>query len=441
MKWLAWLSAVLLLQIGAAPNAAARVPEDPEPNTPIRHVIVLMQENHTFDNYFGTYPGADGFPEGLCVPVNPFDPQSTDCVEPFHIGDQPIQDLDHSRRTYRIQHNQGRMDGFIYALDILNQEGRLALGYYDDRELAYYWNLADEYVLFDRFFSSASAGSFMNHTYWMAASPGRGEDKPTLDGLNGIETIFDRLHERDISWRVYIQKYDPELDYRDLVPGAPRPPQVEWVPLLSMDRFLEDPELSERIVDLDQYYEDLRQGQLPAVSYIKIIGASEHPPGSLLSGQRATRALLQALMQSDAWEHAAFILTYDDWGGWYDHVPPPQVDAYGYGFRVPTLLVSPYARQGYVDHTTLDYTSILKFIEENWDIDPLTDRDARANSLSQAFDFEQPPRQAQLVPMTRYAGEGTSPTRVPLIYASYTASFLFAAGLIARALREARRES
>ncbi len=418
-----------ILTSGVVDQRSAPAAADPEPNTPIRHVIVLMQENHTYDNYFATYPGAEGIPEGTCLPVDPFDPAITECVEPFHIGDLPIEDLDHSRRTFRLQYNEGRMDGFIYALNQRNQDGSLAMGYYDDRELPYYWNLADEYVLFDHFFSSAAAGSFMNHVYWVAASPGRGRDKPTPEGLGDLPTIFDRLEERGLSWKFYIQKYDPQLTYRSLAEGMPRPPQVEWVPLLSIDRFIDDPELFSRIADLDEYFEDLRNGQAPAVAYIKIIGASEHPPGSLQAGQRTTRTLIQALMQSEAWESSAFLLTYDDWGGWYDHVRPPRVDAYGYGFRVPTILVSPYAKRGYVDSTVLDYTSILKFIEENWDLEPLTLRDAQANSLTNAFDFSQPPRQPRFVPSQRYLGEGGAGPNRAVIYSAYGASLTLAGSI------------
>jgi len=371
------------------------------PATPIRHLIVVMQENHTFDNYFGTFPGADGIPPGTCMPVDPHDPLNTECVQPFAIRDLPIQDLDHSRRTFELQYNDGAMDGFVYALNERNQDGQLAMGYYDDQEMAYYWNLAEEHVLFDRFFSSAGAGSFLNHVFWVTGGPGNGRDKPTPEGMGDFPTIFDRLQQAGISWKFYIDNYEPGLDYRDLVDGRPRPAQVEWVPLLSMQRYLDDPDLYSRIVDLDEYFEDLRAGNLPAVSYVKFIGSSEHPPGGLLAGQQAVRGMIQTLMQSDAWEESAFLLTYDDWGGWYDHVAPPQVDDEGYGFRVPALLVSPYARRGSVDHTTLDYTSILRFIEDNWGLEPLTPRDALANSIASGLDFDQAPRAPHLVSTQR----------------------------------------
>src|SRR5215212_1016008 len=169
------------------PNASAladRPNQTSKSKTPIQHFIVLMQENHTFDNYFGTYPGANGIPEGTCIPVDPFDKTNTDCVEPFHIGDRPIDDLDHSESTFKLQYNEGQMNGFVYALNERNQNGALAMGYYDDRDLPYYWNLADEFVLFDRFFSSDHGGSFANHMFWVSGQ--QGGSRVTTEGYHDI---------------------------------------------------------------------------------------------------------------------------------------------------------------------------------------------------------------------------------------------------------------
>ncbi len=383
----------LALATGSA-SAASR-----EPNTPIRHFIVLMQENHTFDNYFGTYPGADGIPPDTCMPLDPTDPAS-DCIEPFHIGSLPIEDLDHSSVTFRRQYNGGRMDGFIWALRLRNHDGRIAMGYYDGRDLPYYWNLASEYVLFDRFFSSAHGGSVWNHMYWIAGVPGGEKNSIPADGFpNDIVTIFDRLEEAGVTWKFYIQNYDPSITYRTRTDIAgPRAAQVVWCPLLAIPRYLDDPNLFGHIVPLDEYFTDLQNGTLPEVAYIVPSGASEHPPGSIQAGQRFVRSLIQALMRSSYWNQSAFMVTYDDWGGWYDHVPPPQVDEYGYGFRVPAFLVSPYAKRGFIDSTTYDFTSILKFIEENWDLEPLATRDAAATSIMNAFDFESPPRSPTFIP-------------------------------------------
>ena len=191
------------------------------------------------------------------------------------------------------------------------------------------------------------------------------------------------------------------------------------MPLLAYARYLDNPRLFSKIVNLDQYYEDAARGDLPAVSFIAPSGDSEHPPGSVQAGQNLVRSLVTQLMRSPLWNTSAFLWSYDDWGGWYDHVAPPQIDAHGYGFRVPALLVSPYARRGHVDHTTLDFTSALKFIERNWKVDPLAERDRNANTFLNAFDFTAPPRKPVLLDTertrvarpTRTIAPCTAPTR------------------------------
>jgi phospholipase C len=417
--------------VGTAPVSAFQ--SGTQPNTPIEHFIVVMQQNHTFDNYFGTYPGANGIPEGTCIPVSLSDQGSGSCLAPFEITDHAITDLSHSATTFAGQFRNGQMNGFVDTLNKLNQDGTLSMGHFDDTSIPFYWNLADEYVLFDNYFSSANTGSVTNRMFWVAGRPGDETNRIPQGGFGDIPTIFDRLQERGISWKFYIKDYDPTLNYRDLAELDYLPPQVQWVPLLAMDRFLDDPELSSRIVDLDEYYADLENGSLPAVSYVLLLGASEHPISDLSLGERATRTMLHTLMQSDAWESSAFFITYDDWGGWYDHVPPPQVDERGLGFRVPALLVSPYARMGHIDHTQLEHTSILKFIEENWNIPPLAERDAKANNLTSAFDFSMTPRPPVLVSATREVPQPRIEPRRIVIYAAYGAAILYAFLVFARA--------
>lgn len=415
--------------------------------TPIEHLIVLMQENHSFDNYFGTYPGADGFAPDTCIPVDPFNDPGGECVEPYLLNGSDVEmaDPDHSDKTHEIQFNDGNMDGFVYALTLRNQDGRLAMGYYDDKDLPYHWNVADEYVLFDRFFSSAAGGSLVNHMYWVAAVPGFEKGRNEQEVLAATPTIFDRLQEAGVTWKFYVQNYDPDLNYRTmhLYPGN-RASQVIWAPILRMDRFIDDPNLSSNIVDLSEYYDDLLNGTLPQVAFMVPSGPSEHPPSSLHSGQRFIKALIQALMRSPYWEKSAFMWAYDDWGGWYDHVPPPQVDEYGYGFRVPALLVSAYARQGYIDSTTLDYASILRFIEDNWSIEPLSTRDADANSIVNAFDFSKPPRPPEFLPYDRDVVEEKPEPKRHVIYITYSTGIGLAVLLIAFAMvlpdKRGRRE-
>jgi phospholipase C len=428
---LAVLALALLPLMPTLPAAAA---EDPVPaeelhtTTPIKHFLVLMQENHSFDNYFGTYPGADGIPENTCMPVDnsrdPAHPRVTDeCVKPFHLEGKATFDLGHSGGVFNAQYNHGRMDGFIKVFNSRRGIGNQSMGYYDDRDIPYYWNVADNFVLFDRMFTSAAGGSVWNHMFWVTGTPGN-PDADLLDpkGFDHIPTIFDRLQEAGVSWKFYVQNYDPHINFRE--PGSgDEAAQTVWVPPLNYNRFLDDPELNSRIVNMSEYYSDLAKGTLPAVSFMVPSGASEHPPGSIQAGERFVRTLINSLMASSAWDSSAFMWTYDDWGGWYDHVPPPRVDQYGLGFRAPALLVSAWAKRGYVDSTTLDFTSQLKFIEHNWSVDSLARRDAQANNFLSAFDFDAGPREPVLLDLVR--DPAPQPENDSLaVYACYGAAIL-----------------
>lgn len=383
----------LLTALSAGVSHTLRVAAaDPKPNSKIEHFLVLMQENHTFDNYFGTFPGADGPPAGTCIPIDPTAP-ALGCVGPYHLDSTRTVDLHHGSSIGIRAWNEGRMDGFIAVQNERNLPGRLALGYYDGRDLPLYWNLASQYVLADRFFSSVQGSSEANHQYWVAAFAPPGP--PPESGYDYM-TIFDRLDAAGVSWKFYVQNYDPTITFRNRQPESDRAAQLIWLPLAGIARFLDTKRLHDRIVDLSTYHTDLENGTLPAVSYLVPSGASEHPPGDVALGQVFATSLVTALMRSSSWDSSMFVLTWDDWGGWYDHVSPPQVDADGYGFRVPALIISPYARRGFIDSTTYDFTSALKFIEENWSLEPLSARDATANSLRASLDLEGAPRPPHL---------------------------------------------
>jgi phospholipase C len=433
------------LSASAAAGAPARpaapaAPATPDggqhtPTTPIHHFVVLLQENHTFDNYFGTYPGADGIPNGVCMPVNPYQGPRP-CVRPFHIGNQSIIDLDHSEYSARMDLHKGAMDGFVRAQHVRSGSGSQAMGYYNGSNVPFYWNVADRYVLFDHFFSSMLGGSFLNHVYWVAAGTGNATQAIPPGGLN-VTTIFDRLQQAGISWKFYVQDYNPAISYRTLprLKNANRASEPIWCPLLDIPRFLNTPALRSHIVDLSQYYTDLRDGTLPQVAYVTSSGASEHPPGSLTTGQHFVHGLVNSLMSSSAWNTSAFLLAYDDWGGWYDNVLPPHRDAYGDGFRVPAMLISPYARHHLIDHTTLDFTSMLKFIEQNWKLRPLTRLDATAGSLAGAFNFRQRPRRPDIIPLTRAAAPPAPAVRNATLYSLYGLGLTFALALILQTRR------
>jgi phospholipase C len=430
----------LALGVAAAVAAGAAVPAgaaEPSPRTPIEHFVVLMQENHSFDNYFGTYPGADGIPRRTCMPVDPSAARGR-CVKPFHLGTRTVQDtpLGHSTRVTRRQYNGGRMDGFVSAFGA--EAGTFepaVMGYYDARDIPYYWAVADDYVLFDRFFASSSGGTLANHMFWTAATAGpleQGGVPP--EGLRGIPTIFDRLQRAGVSWKFYVENYDPAITYRN-ASSAKQRAQLLRVPLLGFPRFLDDRRRFARIVDLSEYYEDLERGTLPAVAYIAPSGSSEHPPGSVAAGQKLVRTLLGALMRSSAWPGSAFMWTYDGAGGWYDHVRPPRA---GLGFRVPALLVSPYARRGAVDSTPLHFAAIPRFIERNWRLAPLTARDAGARSLVRSLDFGKTARAPELPADADPAHRPDA--RRSVIYGVYGSALLVAAlAVLGAALRSRAR--
>ncbi len=363
------LVAGLLSAASLAPGKAAAMANPRVPRTAIHHFIAVMQENHTFDNYFGTYPGADGIRPGVCVPTNPKN-GAKPCVRAFHIGNRSIVDLGHSGSTADEAFDEGRLSGFVRAQNLWGGNGDQAMGYYDGRDVPFYWNVADRYVLFDHFFSSVLGGSFLNHVYWVAAGPGNATESVPTGGLQ-LTTIFDELQHAGVSWKFYVQHFDPKINYRTLphLTDANRASQAVWCPLLDIPRFLNTPALRSHIADLNEYYRDLRDGTLPAVAYIEPSGASEHPPEN--------------------------------------------------------------------DHTTLDDTSMLKFIEMNWGVRPLTRLDATAGSMTRAFEFGQPPRKPVIIPLVRSAAhEATRSVRDALLYALYGLGGAFAFALIVTTARQ-----
>src|SRR6266513_5798640 len=231
------MAAAMVVTTSLTPSVTPR--GDVAGTTPIRHVFVIMQENHTFDNYFGTFPGADGIPAGASVPANPAQPAGG-AVEPYHLQALRTQDLDHSANSARVAFEGGLMDGFVITQQHRSLPGPLALGYYNGTDIPYYWNLASNYVLADRFFSSVMGGSLANHQFWVAGlDSGAGETIPA-QGIQ-MTTIFDRLQAAGVSWKFYVKNYDPQLDFRRLDPANPRDSEVAWVPLLTIPSVVDDP--------------------------------------------------------------------------------------------------------------------------------------------------------------------------------------------------------
>jgi len=377
--------AVCIVALVAPTITPAQAATPASATTPIKHFMFLMQGDRTFDNYFGTYPGADGLP-ATCQAQAPS--KGATCVKPFALNGTSVPPLGATASVIKKQYNGGKMDGFVSALQAVGRDGTKAMGYYDQRDLPAYWQAASQYVLFDKFFSSSLDGVRANRAYWVS-----GDNAVTTDVQQPL-TIFDRLQAAGVSWKFYVQNLDTKSS-----PGSQSTSSTlsVSVPLLNYARYVGDPALRAHIVDLNQYYRDLQAGTLPSVAYIASSSASERSARSMVTGENLVVSLTEQLMLSQYWKDSAFLWSYDGSGGFYDHVVPPKVDANGYGLRVPALLVSPYARQGLVDHTVLDYTSALAFIERNWKLAPLATRDRKSAGLASAFDFTAGPRPPALL--------------------------------------------
>lgn len=379
---------VALGSMGAAASESA-----PQPATPVEHFIYVMQGSATFDHYFGTYAGADGTPPDACQPL-----ASADCVEPFALHGTEPAPLSDIGGLEGAQYNDGAMDGFAAAFEAAGRDRRAPMGYFDRRDLPVSWRLADDYVLFDRFYAASQLGARTNRSFWVAAAPPRTvATTDTSAATIDQPTIFDRLESAGVSWKFYVQDYDPAETFQ--ARGGSRPvTQTVRVPLLEQERFVTDPALTSHIVDLAEYRSDLAAGTLPAVSFVAASRSGERSPASIPAGQRLLGGLVDALAASRYWTSSAMLITYDSPGGWYDHVPPPtSADGGLLGFRVPALLVGAHVRSGVVDSTPLDSTAGLAFVEHNWGLEPLSARDAGSIGLGSAFDFAAPARDASII--------------------------------------------
>ncbi len=345
--------------------------------TPILRVIVIIKENHAFDNYFGTFPGADGLPPNVSLPDG-----SGGFVEPHWMGATSSPDLPHSRAAMLASYDDGRNDMFAAVANQASPGlGNISVGYYDGRELPGTWALARNFTLADRYFQPMFGPTIPNRLYSIAGQAGGlTTDSVPLGGID-IPTIFDQLQARNITWRYYA--------FNDFLNRA--------IPL-DITHIADNPAMASNVVPMSHLAADIASANFPSVTYIDPEGdlpgdlaINDHPPGDVSTGDAWTAATVAAIMASPMWSRSAIFLTWDEAGGFYDHVPPPQVDAYGYGFRVPMLVISPYAKRGYIDTDVMDHTSILKFIASNWNLPPLTPREANASNVSSAFAFGSQP--------------------------------------------------
>jgi len=328
----------------------------------IRHVIIACQENHSFDMYFGHYPRAGKFG----IPPDYSQPDGKGgTVKPYHFSNPTSADLDHSWPSIHSEWNHGAMDGFFTT------DGLTALGYYDGFDLAYYYALGDSFTLCGNYFCSVLGPTIPNRLALMAGTAGGKTTDDLDDGTLDYPTIDDLLDASRVSWKCY-----------NLGRGTGSTSSLSHYNALNFfKKWHSDPRLQFKEKD---YKEDLLTGTLPRVSFLITEGGiSEHPPDNILIGQQEMAQVIQALTDSSAWKNSVLFLVYDEGGGFFDHVAPPQVDAYGLGFRVPMLIISPYARRGYVSGQLYEHSSILKFIERRFGLPSLA-------SVNHQFDTSTP---------------------------------------------------
>ncbi|MEY2448812.1 MAG: hypothetical protein QOH79_2288 [Acidimicrobiaceae bacterium] len=428
----------------------------------IAHVVMVMQENRSFDSYFGTYPGADGIPMAdgqptVCVP----NPARGDCIKPFHDSNDVNGGGPHGQDAATADIDGGKMDGFVFQAEqsrtgcadpndpaCRNSATPDVMGWHDARDIPNYWSYANDFVLQDRMFEPNASWSLPEHLFmvseWSARCAKTGDPASCQNALqspggppkgaayspvpatdpegdpiappSGPDYAWTDLtyllHKNNVSWGYYVVAgTEPDCRNDAALSCAPVKQDAQtpgiWNPLPYFDTVRQDNQL-DNIQTIDNFYKSAGNGTLPAVSWVVPSGpVSEHPPGAVSAGQAYVTSLVNAVMNGPDWNSTAIFVSWDDWGGFYDHVAPPTVDVNGYGLRVPGLVISPYAKHGFIDHQTLSFDAYAKFIEDDFlagqRLDPATDGrpdprpDVRENApqlgdLTNDFDFSQPPR-------------------------------------------------
>ncbi len=519
-----FLTAGLLTACTSAKPAPAAQSQSGTGIHEIKHVVIIMQENRSFDSFFGTYPGADGIPAKngqftVCVP----DPRTKGCDKPYHNPSLVNGGAGHNLANAIADIDGGKMDGFVREAEQTASRGCSltknpvclpssapdVMGYHDAREIPNYWSYAKDFVLGDHMFEPVDSWSLPAHLYlvsgWSAHCTSTNPDSCVSDpvqaagqriklknlpqaflnclrahgvsqlkradltspavisaamtcqadltpaqrealvggagvggGLGrqlGIYSWTDLtylLHKDNVSWAYYVQQgVQPDCDDNPDETAAGCAPVTQgagtpsiWNPLPSFTDVKADGQLG-NIQNLQNFYPAAEHGTLPAVSWIAPSQPdSDHPPANLAAGQAYVTNLINTIMKGPDWDSTAIFLAWDDWGGFYDHVVPPAVDSYGYGLRVPSLVISPYAKQGYIDHQTLSFDAYNKFIEDDFlggaRLDPATDGrpdprpDVRENAgvlgnLAADFDFSQPPRPPVLLSTHPAPGPASTP--------------------------------
>jgi phospholipase C len=382
---------------------------------PIKHVVFVIKENRTFDQLFGRYPGANGVTVG--------NDQGSQRPLTRALDKLPA-DINHCYECALRAWDHGKMDGFA---TISEPADRWAYTQYEPDQIPNLWRWAERFVLGDNFFASAQGPSFPNHLFTIAATSAGTHENPVQDkkvlyqrhratglfkawGCDSVESAYVRV----TSSEGVTEKVPPCFDLEtegDLLSKAGIPwayysaTQYQngylWSAYDAVRHVRQNPDVWQKhIFPVDGLVRDVRDGLLPPVTWVTPrFPLSDHPEYSMCWGENWTTRIVNTIMRSPMWKDTAIFVTWDDYGGFYDHVPPPQVDGFGFGIRVPLLVISPYAKEGYVDHTLGEFSSILRFIEDNWGLTQLTHRDRDAFNMTEAFDFSQRPRDPDPLPL------------------------------------------
>jgi len=384
-----WAIALLIpVRASAAPPPGA---------SQIKHIVFILKENHTFDNYFGTFPGADGVSMG-----------TTHTGKIVPLGPAPnffTQDIGHSFGDALLAMDNGKMDKFDLVTGAF-QHGRLAnYTQFRQSQIPNYWALASRFVIADEFFTSVHGPSFPNHLFTLAAQSAQAINNPDSVGTWGcdagisamveamdangkrflevpcfdIPTVPDSLNAAGLTWRYYG------------APGFGR--GREWTEVDAIRHIRYGPQWKTNVLGFTRFFKDIARGDFANVTWITTDGKeSEHPvQGGSCAGENSSVHIIDAIMNSPEWSSTVIFVSWDDFGGFYDHVAPPQVDILGLGPRVPLLIISPFVKSGYIEHQVLEFSSVVKFIEEVFGLPFLTARDTNSNDMFDAFDFVDEP--------------------------------------------------
>jgi phospholipase C len=406
----------------------------PATTTPIKHVVIIIQENRTFDDLFSTFPNADGSTVGLHD------------GKPFHNTRGPLvgKDLNHIHSGFKTEYDGGKMDGFdkvhFGASGQGPPAGTYALRYVDPSYIQPYWAMAQQYALADHMFQTQGSGSFTAHQDLIRGNTAINDHESLIDfpsrgpwGCDAGPSAHTSLL-TDTEQYLFNKGPAPCLNYttlRDLLDAKNVSWKYDVPPLYGGTGYLWNAFDAIRAVRYGNggaewkgnvispetgVFQQISNGQLANVTWVIPSAQNSDHPYYIDHGPQWVAQVVNAIGKSQYWNSTAVIVTWDDWGGWFDHVSPPQLDYQGLGFRVPMLVISPYSKPSYVSHTQYEFASILKFVEDNWNLGRIGGNDVRAASIGDCFNFSQAPRAFTTIQsdLSREYFERERPNNVPV---------------------------